>query len=161
MFRKCPVLAILLLLPIIGCAQRQLTINSDPSGAVVYLNGDEIGRTPLKYDFLFYSNYDIVIRKEGYETLKTQRNLKAPLSAIPPFDLLGELFGTKDRREWNFTLVAADPHVVDPATLLTRARAMEAQLQSSKFTRLPASLPSTQPTAGAPVLPSTRPASTP
>jgi hypothetical protein len=150
-----------LLLPIIGCAQRQLTINSDPSGAIVYLNGEEIGRTPVKYDFLFYSNYDVIIRKEGYETLKTERNLKAPLSAIPPFDLLGELFGTKDRREWSFTLAPANPQAVDPATLLTRARLLEGQLQSSKFTRLPASLPTSQPTGALPPLPTTRPASSP
>ena len=32
-----------------GCGvQRTLQIESDPPGALVYLNGDEVGRTPMR-----------------------------------------------------------------------------------------------------------------
>src|SRR5262249_46782603 len=38
-----------------GCGvHRSLTIKSDPAGALVYLNGLEVGRTPVTRDFLWY-----------------------------------------------------------------------------------------------------------
>ena len=94
-----------------GCAQRTVDITSQPSGALVYLNGEEIGRTPLRYDFTWYSDYDVILRKEGYETLKTHRNISTPLLFIPPLDLLGEFIGAKDHRYWNFTMQPANPSV--------------------------------------------------
>src|SRR5688572_32116032 len=89
-----------------GCAQpeRKLVINSEPAGALVYLNGEEVGRTPLEYDFTWYSDYDVTLRKEGYETLKTNRSLKPPLKMWIPFDLFTEMFGGKDRQAWTFTM---------------------------------------------------------
>jgi hypothetical protein len=50
-------------------AQRTVDITSDPL-VLVYLNGEEIGRTPLRYDFIWYSDYDVVLRKDDYETLR-------------------------------------------------------------------------------------------
>src|SRR3954462_14875125 len=74
-----------------GCAQRTVDITSEPSGALVYLNGDEVGRTPMRYDFMWYSNYDVTLRKDGWETLKTSKKIDPPLLFIPPIDLVGEL----------------------------------------------------------------------
>jgi hypothetical protein len=148
-----------LLLGLSGCAQRTLTITSEPSGALVYLNGDEIGRTPLKFDFMWYSDYDVVLRKEGYETLKTHQNLKAPLLGLPILDLAGELVGTKDRREWNFVMTPADPQAANEGDLLTRAAELKAQLRSTKNTRPPTTLPTTLPAPA--TQPTTAPASAP
>ena len=39
-------------------------VQSDPPGALVYLNGEEVGRTPLAHDFLWYGNYDVELRSE-------------------------------------------------------------------------------------------------
>src|SRR5687768_697914 len=82
-----------------GCKQpeRTLVIESEPAGALVYLNGEEVGRTPVKYDFIWYGDYDVTLRKEGYETLKTHRKLKEPLFFLIPFDLMTEMAGGKDR----------------------------------------------------------------
>jgi len=128
-----------------SCAQRSLTIHSEPSGALVYLNGTEVGRTPLKYDFEWYSDYDVVLRMDGYETLKTHRNLSAPLYMWPPFDLISELFGVKDRRQWTFTMTPADPRAADPKELIARAQQLKGELRSSKYTRAPSTLPTTAP----------------
>jgi hypothetical protein len=138
---------LVLLNAVAGCAQRSLTINSEPSGALVYLNGEEIGRTPVKYDFTWYSDYDVVLRKDGYETLKTHRGLKSPLSEVPPFDLFGELFGSKDVREWTFTMAPAQVEVADPEGLLSRAATLKGDLQSSQYTRPPTTFPTTKPSA--------------
>lgn len=138
----------LLVVPLfLGCAQRSLTITSEPAGAVVSLNGEEIGSTPVKYDFEFYGDYDVTLRKEGFETLKTNRKLKAPLSELPPFDLLREMFGAKDRREWHFELARAQAGPLDAQALISRAEDLKGELRSSRFTHPPATLPTTtQPT---------------
>jgi hypothetical protein len=127
-----------------GCrAQRTLNIDSDPAGALVFINGQEAGRTPFRHDFEFYGNYDVVLRKEGYETLKTTRRVKAPISAYPPFDLVSEMVGTRDVRDWRFELSPARPGPVDPELLINRAQALESDLRSSRYTRPPSTMPAT------------------
>ena len=62
---------ILLMAALGGCVERTMTFQSNPPGALVYVNNQEIGRTPMRRDFTWYGNYDVVLRKDGYETLKT------------------------------------------------------------------------------------------
>src|ERR1043165_4777491 len=68
----CAIVLIFLFVGAGGCVRRTLTVTTDPPGAVIYLNGVEAGRTPLERDFVFYGTYDVAVRKEGYETLKTK-----------------------------------------------------------------------------------------
>ncbi len=69
-----------------GCVERQLTINTRPQGALVTLNDEEIGTSPVMVSFNWYGDYDVRISKEGYETLKTHRRLKRPWYDRAPFD---------------------------------------------------------------------------
>jgi len=75
----------------IGCVRRTLTINSDPQGALVYLNDAEVGRTPVSVDFLWYGDYDVILRKEGYATLQTNERVNEPWYQVPPIDFREEL----------------------------------------------------------------------
>lgn len=143
--RNLRTLAFCILLLAGGCAQRTLSVTSQPSGALVYLNGQEVGRTPMKYDFMWYGDYDVVLRLDGHETLKTNRKLSAPLLGIPPLDLFGELVGHKDHRDWHFDLTPADPKAAEPQGLLSHAAELKGALRSSKFTRQPKTQPATAP----------------
>jgi hypothetical protein len=66
---------------LIGCSSttkftRDLLISSEPAGAVVYMDGDRIGETPLKIQTFFTWNKDslydsllrrvIQVKKDGY-----------------------------------------------------------------------------------------------
>ncbi len=42
-----------------GCVERTVTITSEPDNALVYLNDEEIGRTPVTVSFTFYGVYDV------------------------------------------------------------------------------------------------------
>lgn len=67
-----------------------LSISSDPSGATVFLNDQNVGKTPLLLDSLKSDIYEIKVRMSGYEqwTSKDYRlfdgmnNLNVPLKAI-------------------------------------------------------------------------------
>ena len=139
--RLFPLIALMLLT---GCAQRTLVIESTPPNAVVFINGKEEGRTPMKYDFKFYGDYDVILRHEGYQTLKTHRKLDAPIHEIPPIDLIGELFGAKDVRQWMFELSPEAPAAVDEVGLVARGEELRGDLRSSDRTRVPSTFPTTQ-----------------
>jgi hypothetical protein len=99
--------AILLVLP--GCLTRRITITSNPSGATVWLNDAEVGRTPLSTDFIYYGDYDVRVKLEGYEPINQRMTAQAPIQEIPPFDLLAEAFPSKidHQVKWHFDLVPA------------------------------------------------------
>jgi hypothetical protein len=90
-----------------GCVERKLTINTDPQGAMVILNDQEIGTSPVTVPFNWYGDYWVRLNKEGYETLDTHRNLKAPLHDYLPFDFFAQILypgQIVDAYEWTFEL---------------------------------------------------------
>jgi len=99
------VLALSILLS--GCVERKLTINTDPQGALVTLNDEEIGVSPVTVSFQWYGDYDVIIRKEGFETLKTHRKLEGPWYDAFPFDFFAQILSPDrivDSYEWTFEL---------------------------------------------------------
>ena len=90
-----------------GCVERQLTINTDPQGALVFLNDEEIGISPVTVSFEWYGDYNVRISKKGYETLNTHRELEGPWYDRFPFDFFAQLIVPNrivDSYEWTFTL---------------------------------------------------------
>ena len=114
-------IATLLALP--GCVERTVRIDSHPQGAVVVLNDEEIGVTPVKTAFLWYGDYDLILRKPGYRTLRTSFRLQAPWYQWPPFDLIAEtMIATTIRDEHDLPPFALEPDTDVPvADIVTRA----------------------------------------
>jgi hypothetical protein len=73
-----------------GCVERTARIETDPPGALVTVNDEEVGVSPVRFSFQWYGDYDIIIRKQGYETLKTSYRIDAPWYQWPPFDIVAE-----------------------------------------------------------------------
>ncbi len=74
-----------------GCVRRSLTISTEPPGALVFLNDQEIGHSTVTTDFLWYGDYDVIIRKKGYATLATHWNIEPPWYQIIPLDFFAEV----------------------------------------------------------------------
>ena len=118
-----------------GCVERTMKIDSRPQGARVFVNDEEVGLTPVKFSFLWYGDYDIILRKDGYQTLKTNHRLNPPWYQYPPIDLVSEcLIATtiKDEHELpTYELTANDPpagkDLVDRALELRRRAYFEEQ----------------------------------
>lgn len=110
-----------------GCVERVIRISSDPPGARVFLNDEEIGVTPAKTSFLWYGDYDVILRKDGYETLKTHQRIDPPWYEFPPIDLVAEcLIATTIRDEHVFPTYTLTPAVAPPVEDVV-GRAMEAR----------------------------------
>ena len=71
------------------------------------LNDEEIGTSPVTVSFEWYGDYNVRISKEGFETLKTHRQLKAPWYDACPFDFFAQILSSErivDSYEWTFEL---------------------------------------------------------
>jgi hypothetical protein len=89
-----------------GCIQRTLVITSAPEGAIVWLNDVEVGRTPLETAFTFYGDYDVRLRKEGFEPLVTHKVAATPVYEYAPIDfvVMALPWRTETRIKWHFEL---------------------------------------------------------
>ena len=112
-----------------GCVERQLTIRTDPTDALVILNDEQIGLSPVTVSFNWYGDYNVRITKEGYETLKTHRKLSGPWYDHFPFDFFAQVLNPErivDSYEWEFELEKLQPP--ERAELINRANALKEQL---------------------------------
>lgn len=74
-----------------GCVERKLTIKSDPPGGRVWLDGEEIGETPVTVPFTYYGTREIIIEKDLYRTVKLKVPINAPIYQIFPLDFITEV----------------------------------------------------------------------
>jgi len=127
-------LALLAITPMLGgCLERTVTITSEPAGALVVLNDEEIGRTPVETGFRYFGVYDVRLQREGFEPIVTEKEAVAPIWEYPGLDLLAIAapWRVKTHLEWHFDLEA----VPEPGTpeaeqseqeLFDRARSLRA-----------------------------------
>jgi len=113
-----------------GCVERQLTINTEPQGALVVLNDEEIGTSPVTVSFEWYGDYNVTIRKEGFETLTTHRKLEGPWYDAFPFDFFAQILNPNrivDSYEWTFELSSREE--ISREILIQDARKLRHELQ--------------------------------
>jgi len=107
-----------------GCVERELYITSEPEGAIVHVSGVEVGRTPVTTPFTWYGDYDIVLRLDGYKTMKTSALIHPKWYEVMPLDFFSELapWTYYDRRELKYTMEKYVPP--GDADLIERAEEM-------------------------------------
>ena len=114
-----------------GCVQRTISITSEPDGALVHLNDEEVGRTPLQVPFLFYGTYDVRLEKEGFKPLWTKQKTKAPWREAPDPDLIAEMIpNNKVEQQWHFDLELASD--VTEEGLIGRAETLSESLSDGE-----------------------------
>jgi len=104
-----------------GCLEREMHITSEPEGALVIVSDVEKGRTPLTLPFTWYGDYDIMLRRDGYETLIAHAKLTPPAREVVPLDLFAEIvpWTYRDRRYLHFKMEKLTP--ISDAALLEKA----------------------------------------
>ncbi|MFI5461522.1 MAG: PEGA domain-containing protein [Isosphaerales bacterium] len=94
-----------------GCVERRYTIRSDPPGATVIVNGEEIGPAPASKSFVYYGDREITLMLDGYAT----KTVIQPINAPWWDNLLTEFFtenvipvSLRDERQFKYQLVPAE-----------------------------------------------------
>lgn len=113
-----------------GCVERNLTINTEPAGALVFLNGEELGEAPVTVGFQWYGDYRVLCRKSGYEPLTTHRDLRAPWYSYFPIDFFANILypgRIEEHYTWSFALEPRQP--MDRETLIDNALSLQKRLE--------------------------------
>jgi hypothetical protein len=113
-----------------GCVKRRYTIRTDPPGALVYVNGEEVGTTPVSRNYTYYAPREIVLLSDGYKTEKIIEPFPAPWwdNSLTDFFTENLLPVTlRDEREFDYRLTPQTNPT--PEDVLTRAQALRQQGQ--------------------------------
>ena len=114
-----------------GCVERTISITSQPTGALVYLNDEEVGRTPLTVTHLFHGVYDVRMELEGHTPLWTKQATDAPWWEWPGPDLIAEMIpNNKLDQQWHFELQPVGD--VDVDAIVERAGQLSQQLDGPR-----------------------------
>ncbi|MDZ4689253.1 MAG: PEGA domain-containing protein [Planctomycetaceae bacterium] len=90
-----------------GCVSRRMTIVSDPPGALVMLEGREIGYTPVSVDFAYYGTRELTLVKDGYETLTVNQPVAKPWYQQPVVEFFADNFTpghVTDRHQFRYAM---------------------------------------------------------
>jgi len=114
-----------------GCVERRYTVRSNPPGALVVVNGEEIGRTPVSRSFTYYGDRDISLMMDGFQTQRVIQPVKAPWYD----NLLTEFFSEnlvpftiRDDRDFTYQMTPATMPTAND--LLNRGQSLRAQAQA-------------------------------
>lgn len=108
-----------------GCVERKLIINSEPQGAVVYVDGSKIGQTPVEMKFVHYGTRRVVVEKEGFKNIDRLVKIYPPWYEFFPFEIISETllpFTITDKTNLEFKMEKVEPE--DTNVLRKRAEEM-------------------------------------
>jgi hypothetical protein len=121
-----------------GCVQRRMLVRSNPPGAMVYIDDQPIGHTPVSVPFTYYGTRNFRLIKDGFETATQPHNVPAPWYEYPPLDFASENlwpWEIRDERIIDFTLVPQQR--VPEQELLNRAEGLRRRTNQGISTPIP------------------------
>jgi hypothetical protein len=122
-----------------GCVRRRLTVRTNPPGAQVFVDDQEIGTTPCSSAFVYYGTRKITIMKDGYRTETVFQKIPPPWYQIPPLDFVSENIVPREIRDERVVDVQLVPQELMPQQkLLDRAAALRASARSGTVTPMTA-----------------------
>ena len=111
-----------------GCVHRRVTINSNPAGALVRIDGKDIGYTPASIDYTWYGTREVQLLKDGYETQTQFIKIGTPWYQRFPLDFISDNFlGThvRDHRRFDLTMQPKQPDVA--SDVIQRGRSLRSE----------------------------------
>jgi hypothetical protein len=128
-----------------GCLRRRLTVRTNPPGAQVFIDDQEVGTTPCSTAFVYYGTRKITLIKDGFRTETLYHRVSPPWYEYPPLDFFVENTVPQeidDERLVDVQLVPQEE--VHEGRLRERAESLRDQARVGQFTPtsgLPGSTP--------------------
>jgi hypothetical protein len=137
-----------------GCVQRRLMIRSNPPGAVVFIDNEEIGTTPIATDFIYYGAREIRLVKAGYETLTVLQEIPPPWYQYFPIDFFAENVVPQEIRDERVLDFQLRPQMIVPTEeLMQRGEDLRRASRIDGFVPAPAPQPLLAPPGSYEVVP--------
>lgn len=74
-----------------ACVERKLWVRTEPPGADVRINGDEVGTTPVAWPFEHYGTVRVEVELAGYESVSRDVDLRSPWYEKPGVDFFADV----------------------------------------------------------------------
>lgn len=105
----------------------------------MWLNGREVGRTPVTVDFMHYGTYDLMIKKKGWEPIIDAKRAPIPITDMPGLDLIVEILPIDAHRtlQWHIDM---EPRDDSHAALLKRANGLRKEIRGNLVVESPNTL---------------------
>jgi hypothetical protein len=129
----------LMLLPASGCVRRRLNVRSNPPGALVYVDNQQIGTTPCSVDFTYYGTREIRLIKPGYETLTINQPIPTPWYQFPPLDFISENLTPAKIRDNRTVTFDLPPQIIVPTDVIVD-RASQLRQEALQYPVAPAAV---------------------
>ena len=118
-----------------GCLRRRLTVRSNPPGAQVFVDDQEIGTTPCSASFVYYGTRKVTVMKDGYRTETVYQRINPPWYEIAPLDFLSENVVPTELRDERIVDVQLVPEEIVPQQkLLDRAQSLRDAARTGTIT---------------------------
>lgn len=107
-----------------------MTIESNPPGALVLLDGKEVGYTPVSVDFTYYGTREVTLIKDGYETQTFPARLQTPWYQYIPLDFFSDNFSPvpiTNRHRFQYRLTPRNVLNDSGETLLERGNSFRSE----------------------------------
>jgi hypothetical protein len=114
-----------------GCVERRYTVRTNPPGALLVANDEEIGATPTSRSFTYYGDRKFKLMLDGHETQTVIQPIKAPwwdnyLTEFFTENLIPYTF--RDEREYVYQMSPKSEPNVD--TLLENGQGLRMEAQA-------------------------------
>ncbi len=127
-----------------GCVTRSITVKTNPSNALVYIDNKLIGESPVTMPFTFYGTRKIMIERKDEDGVLTHERtiefekIKAPVYEIFPLDFFSEIvwpFKIKDDQVLSYNLVELEPLSIKErqAKMLKSAEELRQRVDAPEF----------------------------
>src|SRR6476619_8625211 len=135
-------------LPADATVRRRLNVNSNPPGALVYVDNQQIGTTPCSVDFIYYGTREIRLIKPGFETLTINQPIPTPWYEYIPLDFVSEnLIAMKIRDNRTLTYNLSPQLMVPTPELINRADQLRQETLQIPGVPVSATVPAAGPVA--------------
>lgn len=117
-----------------GCVRRRMTIRTNPPGAQVFVDDQEVGTTPCSTAYVYYGTRKVTVIKDGYKTETLYHKFNPPWYQIPPLDFLSEnLYPREIRDERIVDVTLAPQEIVPEAALRERAEGLRRDARERQY----------------------------
>ena len=137
-----------------GCVRRRMTIRTNPPGAQVFVDDQEVGTTPCSTGYVYYGTRKVTVIKDGYKTETLYHKFSSPWYQIPPLDFITEnLYPREIRDERIVDVTLAPQEVVPEAALRSRAEGLRRDAKGRQYMPIVPAAATQKPTATVTELP--------
>ena len=144
----------LALLSSTGCVRRRMTIRTNPPGAQVFVDDQEVGTTPCSTGYVYYGTRKVTVIKDGYKTETLYHKFSAPWYQFPPLDFITENLLPREIRDERIVDVTLAPQEVVPeAALRARAEGLRRDAKGRQYIPIIPAAATQKPTATVTELP--------